>query len=101
MLVTPILETIILLTLIFSFFSFLLLVLVRRAYCEEAELIGELIAQEKNLSDNILMLHKKIYDLDKDLEELARENEIIREEIKTLSDRMENLQAHISDRSRI
>lgn len=91
------LESIIWLTMVFSFITFFLLLFMRRASYQEAKIMSELIDQDKKLSDSISLLRDKIFDLDRDLKRLAKNNESLRNEIRKLSERVNNLQVRIRE----
>lgn len=83
-------------TLFFVILSVILQYLAKRSTHQDAERMDDLIAQNKRLSDIILDLHTQISNLNKDLERLTRENEILKQEVRALHDRVNNLQIQMA-----
>lgn len=83
-------------TLFFVILSVILQYLANRSSHQDAGRMDDLIAQNKKLSDIILDLHTRISNLNKDLERLTRENEILKQEVRALHDRVNNLQIQMT-----
>ena len=92
---TTIWQAAIWITLFFVILSVFLQYLAKGASQQEANRMNKLIAQNKKLSDNLLELHNQISNLNRDLERLTRENQILKQAVRALHDRVNNLQIQI------
>jgi len=83
-------------TLFFVILSVFFQYLVGRTIHQDAVRMDKLIVQNKRLSDIIVELHSQISNLNKDLERLTRENEILKQEVRALHDRVNKLQIQMA-----